>query len=181
VGSQVNSTAQEVSLQRADEGWLPIDNPPVGLITWYGPGGVAVALAMSWLGVINSHPPELHAGCCGRIPGAELFPAGADFAVNILAGIEMPMPDSLTQRKLSGCPLLVEAGLEFLPAHSVRAPLLAGCALQVECAHGRSLTCEWEPALAGDILLLHRSGVVLDPADYPDFCAIQPFRRVLNA
>lgn len=158
------------------EGWLPINNPPVGLITWYAPTGAAMALVTSWLGVVSGLPPELRAGCCGRPPERELFAPGADFAVNIPLRMDAPLLRDLLPAGTAGCALTLLAGAQFAPARSVHAPLLAGCVLQIECSGGRILPRDWEPELAGDIRLLHRDRQILDPAAYPDFCAVHPLR-----
>jgi flavin reductase (DIM6/NTAB) family NADH-FMN oxidoreductase RutF len=157
------------------EGWLPIDGSPIGLVTWYAPNG-PVALLASWLAVINGCPPELRAGCSGRFPGVEHFPVGTDFAINVPADGQIQGLHELVQGGASGRPVMIDAGLALTPARSVHAPLLAGCVLQIECAHGRLIAGDWEPELAGDIVLLHRRGHLLDPADHPDFCVLHPLR-----
>jgi hypothetical protein len=167
---------QELPLRPAAEGWLPIANPPVGLVTWYAPTGAAMALATTWLGVIGGHPPELRAGCCGRPPERELFARGADFVVNIPFRMDAPLLRELLPPGTAGCALTELARAQFAPAHTVHAPLLTACVLQVECSGGRILPRDWEPELAGDIRLLHRDRQILDPAAYPDFCAVHPLR-----
>lgn len=159
----------------APEGWLPIAGSPAGLVSWYAPIG-PVAMLISWLAVINGHPPELRAGCSGRLPGDEHFPVGTDFAVNVPSDTRIAGLREFLQGVPIGHPVPIAARLELFPARSIHAPLLAGCALQIECAHGRILQGNWEPELAGDVLLLHRGGLFLDPVDHPDFCALWPLR-----
>jgi len=163
----------------AGEGWLPIDGLPVGLATWFAPGG-PVAMFTSWLAVVNGCPPELRAGCPGRTAGDEHFPAGADFVINVPANAQIQKLRELLQEGVPGRPVPIAAGL-LQPARSVQAPLLTGCVLQIECAHGRLPGGEWEPELAGDILLLHRGGHFLKPADHPDFCALRPLCGVFRS
>jgi len=163
-------------LRSAGDGWLPIDSPQVGLLTWYAPAGAAMALVTSWLGIIDDAQPELRAGCRSRTPGPELFPSGADFAVNLLVGTNPPALGDLLQQPSPGCPVLIGAGPELLPGRRVHAPLLASCPLQIECRYGRFLPRNWEAELAGDILLLQRGDLGFDPADYPDFLALHPLR-----
>ena len=162
-------------MQSATEGWLPIANPPVGLVTWYAPDGTAMALVTSWLGVIAGQPPELRAGCCGRPPHAAQFPAGIGFAVNIPARMDLPVLRDLVRPGIAGCAVVV-AGAQLAPARCARAPLLAGCVLQIECAGGRVLPRDWEPELAGEILVVHRGGHTIEPAASPDFCTLFPLR-----
>lgn len=159
------------------EGWLPVDSAPVGLVTWYTTNG-PVAILASWLAVINGSPPELRAGCTGRAAGCQTLPAGSAFAINVPALAGGAALDGLIARA-AAAPVAIDIFAESFPARSVAAPLLAGCALQIECAHGRILPGEWEPEIAGDIVLLHRGGILLDPAAHPDFCALRPLRTVL--
>jgi hypothetical protein len=156
------------------EGLLPIDSPPVGVVTWYTPSGAVGALTTSWLGVVNGHPPELHAGCCMQLRGSPPFAPGTDFAVNIPASLDRQILSKLPQWSLPGCTLELGAETELLSAHVIRAPLLAGCTLQIECSGGRALPGDWVPQLAGNILLLHRGGRCLDPTSCRDFSALHP-------
>jgi len=165
-------------LRSAGAGWLPIDSPQVGLVTWYGPDGAAVALATSWLGIIDGHPPELRAGCRSRTTVPELFPCGADFAVNIPAGPDVAALCARLRTLPPGCPVPIGTGPELRPGHRVQAPLLACCALRIECRRGRFQPRDWEAELAGDILLLHRGGVSFDPGDHPEFSTLHPLRQL---
>lgn len=158
-------------------GWLPVDSAPVGLVTWYAPGGPVAVLA-SWLAVINGHPPELRAGCSGRVAGRQALPEGLPFVINIPVSPEGTVYDGLIARA-AAAPAMIGTPAAFSPAHAVQAPLLAGCALQIECARGRIAPGEWEPELVGDIVLLHRGGLTLAPAAHPDFCALLPLHMLL--
>lgn len=161
-----------------DQGWLPVEGSPVGLVTWFAPTGRAVAVLASWLAVINSQPPELRAGCTGQGWDGS-FPAGMDFVVNVYADLQLPRL-LVAVRGATG-PVVLPDGLDRIPARLVHAPLLAGCALQIECARGRILPGDWEPELAGEIRLLHRGGLILDPADYSDFCGLRPLHTILHS
>jgi flavin reductase (DIM6/NTAB) family NADH-FMN oxidoreductase RutF len=161
------------------EGWLPIDVTPVGVVTWHTPSGPAAAVLAAWLAVVSGSPAELRAGCSGRLLGEEEFPTGTDFAVNIPADLQFPALLELMPGLCSGERVACLDPRGLVPARTVHAPLLAGCTLQIECAHGRLHTADWEPELAGDILLLHRGGIFLDPADHADICALWPLRAIL--
>lgn len=168
----------EMSTPSAGAGWLPIEGLPVGLVTWYTSGGAVATVLASWLAVVNGCPPVLLAGCPTSGAGGEGLPAGCDFAVNVPGETGCPCLHELLQAAGDG-PVMISDRLPLAPARSVRAPLLAGCALQIECAHGRSLPGDWEPEFAGDIVLLHRGGLFVDPADHADFCALGPLRAML--
>lgn len=160
-------------MRAGGEGWLPINGSPVALVTWYAPAGPVVLLT-PWVAVVNGQPPSLRAGC-GVLPAAgTLSPEGADFAVNLPAEPLAPALLALLARAVPGVPLVIGDAASVIPARSVHAPLLAGCALQIECARGRVAASGWDAELAGEIILLHRGGLLVTPAIYPDFCALQP-------
>ena len=163
----------------AGEGWLPIDVTPVGVVTWYAPSGPAAAVLAVWLAVVSGSPPELRAGCSARLLGEEDFPTGTDFAVNVPADLQFPALRELTHGLRVGERAAPLDPRSLVPARTVHAPLLAGCILQIECAQGRFIAADWETELAGDILLLHRGGVFLNPADHTDICALWPLRIIL--
>lgn len=160
------------------EGWLPINGSPVGLVTWYAPDG-PVAMLASWLAVINGQPPELRGGCPGQVPGRNQLPARFDFAVNIPTTPMLPALNELIAKAAAYSPVVIDDAANFSPGRSVRAPLLTGCTLQIECIHGTVAPDGWTTEFAGEIMLLHRGGIFLDPAGHTDFCALRPLRTAL--
>lgn len=159
-----------------DEGWVPVGGSPVGVITWFVPDGAAVAVCAAWLAVIAGRPPELRGGCSGS-GWCGHFPAGSDFAVNLFADPHLP-PLAGTGPG-GGAPMVLDPSVPLVPGRLAHAPLLAGCALQIECGRGRLISGDWEPELAGDILLLHRGGLFLDPDEHADFCALKPLLTIV--
>lgn len=166
-------------MRSSDEGWLPINGSPIGLVTWYAPAG-PVAMLASWLAIINDRPPELRAGCCGRAPGRQALPAAADFTVNIPAAPLLPALERLFARAAAGSVVAIDDAVPLAPAQVARAPLLAGCVLRIECARGRLAAAGWDAELIGEIVLLHRGDQLISPANSPDFCALQPLRTCLS-
>jgi len=163
----------------AGSGWLPIAVAPLGVVTWFAPGGPAAALLASWLAVVCAPRPQVRAGCggCGLDMGQ--FPSGTDFVVNVPADQDAANLHGLVRRLRDGAPLSSIVPADLIAARKVHAPLLLGCALQIECTHGCLIPGDWETELAGDLLLLHRGGVALDPAAVADFCALWPLRANL--
>ena len=162
-------------MRSGGEGWLPINGSPVALVTWYAPLG-PVALLTPWVAVISDQPPALRAGCSVHLAAGTVPPDALDFAVNIPTEPPVPALQALLARAVPCVPLLIDDATSVTPARSVHAPLLAGCALQIECACGRVTASGWDAELAGEIVLLHRGGLLVAPATYPDFCALQPLR-----
>jgi hypothetical protein len=72
-----------------------------------------------------------------------------------------------------GRPAPIAPGLDLQPAGSTPAPLLAG-GLLIESADGWQPGGEWEPELAGDIVLLHRGGHFLDSPIIPIYARCGP-------
>lgn len=162
-------------MKSSGEGWLPINGAPIGLVAWYAPDG-PVVMPASWLAVVDGPSPELRAGCSGRVPGRQAFPVEADFSVNIPTDPREPGMDRLFARASAVAPVPIDDPGCVLPARTVNAPLLAGCAVQIECVHGRLAAGGWDAEMIGEIVLLHRGGLFLSPATHPDFCALQPLR-----
>lgn len=160
----------------ADAGWLAVESLPVGLITWFSPEGGAVAAPASWLAVVNGPPALLRAGGFGRGPGSDELPTGLDFAVNIPA--DLALPRQLMGKASCRGPVLIDDIAGLAPARLVHAPLLTGCALQIECAHGLIVPGDWDLELVGEVILLHRGDFFLDPANHPDFCALRPLHAI---
>lgn len=149
------------------QGWLPVERPVVGLISCYVAGGTVLSLPVSWLAVIDGAPPELRAGCSAWDVLGQVGGRAFDFAVNIHGDARQSFAATPGERPERCQPL---------PARLVDAPLLAGFPLQIECSGGRWRRGDWETELAGDIRLLHRGGIILDPADYPSLTALRPLR-----
>ncbi|NJC87803.1 MAG: hypothetical protein FIB02_04615 [Desulfuromonas sp.] len=167
-----------LSMMSRGEGWLPINGSPVGLVTWYAPDG-PVAMLASWLAVINGQPPELRGGCSGRMPGCNELPENFDFAVNIPMHPVLPALSELIAKAAASPCVAIDPAANFSPGRSVHAPLLTGCALQIECVHGAIAPGGWTTEFFGEIMLLHRGGIFLDPAVHPDFCGLRPLRTAL--
>lgn len=158
------------------EGLLPIDSPPVGLVSWYAPDGRMVVTVSSWVAVVDGSPPELRVGGGGLLLDGN-FPDGADFVVALLKETQLPLFAGLVRHAARcGEPVAVTDDPLLIPAAKVHAPLLAGAALQLECVAGRIVAGPWECALSGQVRLLHRSQQEIDPAGHGNFCALQPLR-----
>jgi hypothetical protein len=163
------------------EGLLPIDSPPVGLVSWYAPDGRVVVSVSSWLAVVNGAPPELRAGGGGLLLKGN-FPEGSDFVVTLLEEKQLPLFNKLVRHaERCGEPVTVADDPLLTPAVRVRAPLLTGAALHLECVGGRIIAGAWAQELAGSVSLLHRCQQQLSPEDYPDFAALQPLRPHLES
>lgn len=158
------------------EGLLPIDSPPVGLVSWYAGDGRVVVSVSSWLAVVDGTPPELRAGGGGLLLEGN-FPEGSDFVVTLLEESQLPLFVKLVKHaERCGEPVVIADDPLLTPAVQVRAPLLKGAALHLECAGGRIVAGEWGRELAGRVRLLQRSGQCLSPESHPEFSGLQPLR-----
>lgn len=161
--------------------WQPVAWLPAGLITWQAPGARTYALATGWMALVGGKTPRLRAAWPGQRDPASRFWPGGPFVLNI--------PDSRSLKKVGqlldqGRACLDVAGdLEMTvhPAARVPVPCLDGCSLYFECLDGRILRDNFEPEVAGEVVLLRRDGVLLDPRDVPELCAISPFSPVATA
>lgn len=161
------------------EGLLPIDSPPVGLVSWYAPDGRVVVTVSSWLAVVNGAPPELRAGGGGLLLAGN-FPEGADFVVTLLNETQLPLFAGLVRHAARcGEPVAIADDPLLTPAVRVNAPLLGGAALHLECVAGRVVAGSWDSELTGKVRLLQRGQQAISPEGHADFCALQPLRPYL--
>lgn len=154
---------------KAPVAWLP-----AGLITWYAPGGAALALVTSWVALIGGKHPRMRTAWHGNHDPLSRFWSGGDFVYNVpqadcLEGIRDAM-------KLGRLCLYAETDLGFQCTSGIAsvAPRLLDCLVQVECINGKLMESGTETELCGDVVRLHRDQVTINPNDIPDLCAIQP-------
>ena len=158
------------------EGLLPIDSPPVGLVSWYAGDGRVVVSVSSWLAVVDGTPPELRAGGGGLLLDGN-FPEGGDFVVTLLEEAQLPLFVKLVRHaERCGEPVIVADDPLLIPAVQVRAPLLKGAALHLECTGGRIVAGEWGRELSGRVCLLQRGRQCLPTDSCRKFSALQPLR-----
>ncbi len=154
---------------KAPVAWLP-----AGLISWYGAGGMSVALVTAWVALVGGARPRLRTAWHGRSEALSRFWAGGDFIFNVPHESDLVrIREAMSQGKLC---LNAELDLGYVCASGVAvvAPRLLDCAVQIECVGGRLINACFESDLCGDVVCMHRGEVVINPADIPDLCAIHP-------
>jgi flavin reductase (DIM6/NTAB) family NADH-FMN oxidoreductase RutF len=152
----------------------PIAWLPAGLISWYAPDGLPLALVTSWVALVGGDRPRVRTAWHGRHDPLSRFWTGGDFVLNVPHEIGLDkVREIMYQGKLC---LHAEADLGYACASGVAAvaPRLLDCAVQIECAGGRLVDGGPEAELCGDVVRMHRDQVIIDPADIPDLCAICP-------
>ena len=151
--------------------WLP-----AGLISWYAPDGSPVALVTSWLALIGGKGPRIRTAWHGGQDPLSRFWPGGDFVLNV------PSREGLTEIQsvlARGRLCLTSTGgfnMESRSGIAAVAPRLLQCVVQIECMGGQLVDAGKDVELCGDVVRVHRHETVVDPADIPDLCAIQPLR-----
>jgi flavin reductase (DIM6/NTAB) family NADH-FMN oxidoreductase RutF len=155
--------------------WKPVEGLPAGLISWYAPGGRAVALVTYWLAMIGGERPSVRASWPGRRDSRSLFWPGGDFVLNIPGEKSLPMIRKLAAQ--GRVCLDVENDLGMIPAEGevVRAPRLTIYPAQIECCSGRIDEEPVEPEVYGDVVLIHRGGISQPASSGLDLCMFNPF------
>lgn len=154
---------------KAPMAWLP-----AGLISWYAPGGASVALVTSWIALVGGDRPRLRTAWHGRHDALSRFWNGGDFILNVP---HQACLDKVRQVMAKGKWCLnaeTDLGLACVSGVAALAPRLLECAVQIECVAGKLVDDGFEAELGGDVVRVHRGRVVIDPAEIPDLCAIQP-------
>ena len=149
--------------------WLP-----AGLVSWYAPDGEPLVLVTSWIALVGGDMPRLRTAWHVRHDPDLRFWPGGDFVLNVPheSGLE-EIGRMMSKGKFC---LNAEDDLAYscLAGTVAVAPLLLECAVQIECVGGSLTETDFDAELCGDVVLIHRDGVTLDPLDIPDLCAIYP-------
>lgn len=152
----------------------PIAWFPAGLISWYAPGGLSVALVTSWVALVGGHRPRIRTAWHGRHDPLSRFWPGGDFVLNVPhANCLGKIREVMAEGRLC-LNTATDLGLESVSGLAALAPRLLACAVQIECIAGKLVDGGFEAELGGDVVRLHRGRVVVDPSDVPDICALQP-------
>lgn len=160
---------------KAPVAWLP-----AGLISWYEPGDVPVALVTAWIALVGGDKPLIRLAWHGRDDPLSRFWTGGDFVLNIPCESEMvKIRDAMSCGKLC---LNVEEVLGYtcLSGIVAAAPRLPGCGVQIECLAGRLVDSDFDTELCGHVACLHRDGVVIDASEMTDLCTIKPLTPFLR-
>ena len=154
----------------------PIPWLPAGLISWYSSDGFPVALVTSWVALVGGDSPRIRTAWHGRHVPSSRFWTGGDFVLNVPyeSGFS-----KICQLMGSGSLFLnaeVDLGQTCVAGIVAVAPRLLDCAVQIECVDGKLANTGFDVELCGDVVLLHRDEVVIDPVATPDLCAIHPLQ-----
>ncbi len=146
---------------------------PAGLISWYAPDGSSIALVTSWVALVGGDKPRLRTAWYGRhCPLPNLW-SGGDFVLNVPNESDL---EKLREVMSLGQLCLNAQALGYTCSSGIAAaaPRLLDCAVQIECVGGRLVESAFDADLCGDVVRVHRNDDVINPADIPDICAIQP-------
>jgi flavin reductase (DIM6/NTAB) family NADH-FMN oxidoreductase RutF len=152
----------------------PVPWLPAALISWYAPGGVALALATSWIALFGSRRPRIRTVWHGSHEPMSRRWMGGDFVVNIphescLAKVREIMRHGKLCMKTEN-----ELGLTCGMGVAAVAPRLLECAVHLECVSGKLVDAGFDTELCGEVVRVHRGSLVIDPEEIPDLCEIRP-------
>lgn len=160
-------------IEQPFENMSPAARLPAGLISWYSTDGSPVALMTTWVALVGGDKPTIRSAWHGRHDPLSHSWSGGDFVLNV------PYESDLNKiRKVLGqgefCLNTLDLGYAFVTGVVAVAPRLLDCAVQIECVGGRLVDSDFDVELCGCVVRLHRNQVVIDPAEIPELCAIQP-------
>ncbi len=154
---------------KAPVAWLP-----AGLISWYAPGGLPLALVTSRVALVGGDRPRLMTAWHGYHDPLSRFWAGGDFVLNVPCESDLSVIRETTHQGKLCLHADEELGYLCMLGASAVAPRLVDCAVQIECVGGRLVDGGFDAELCGDVVRVHRDKVVIDPRDILDLCAIYP-------
>ena len=152
----------------------PISWFPAGLISWYAPGAVPVALVTSWVALIGGDEPRIRTAWHGRYNPLSRLWSGGDFVFNVPSESGLKTIRALMKQGklcLDVCSDLQQTCIE---GTSAAAPRLTACPVQLECVGGTLSDTGFDNELKGEVLLLHKGGQSIAVGEVADLCAIQP-------
>lgn len=152
---------------------VPVVKSPAGLISWYAADGSSIILVTAWVALVGGDNPRLITAWHGRHHPLPNSWSGGDFVLNVPYESDL---EKLREVMSQGQFYLDTQRLGYACASGVvaAAPRLLDCAVQIECVAGRLVESAFDAELCGDVVRVHRDDVVINPADIPDICAIQP-------
>lgn len=159
----------------------PVPWLPAGLISCYAPGGMILALVTPWIALVGGARPRLKTAWHGYRDPLSRSWMGGDFVVNIpYENWVGKIRTVMDQGKLC-LDFGADLGLGCSLGVAAVAPRITECAIQIECVGGRLVDAAFDTELCGDVVRLHRGTTVINPADIPDLCDIQPLCPLKSA
>ncbi len=153
---------------------VPVAWLPAGLISWYAPDGSAVTLVTAWVALVGGDKPCIRTAWHGRSEPMSRFWSGGDFVLNMPYETDLGRIREVMSRGSLCLNAEESLGYRCVSGIVAAAPRLLDCAVQIECVSGRLVDSVFDADLCGNVVRVHRDMVVIDPADIPDLCAIQP-------
>jgi len=152
----------------------PVTWLPAGLISWYAPDDIAVAMVTSWVALIGGDVPRIKTTWYGRYhPRSRLWPGG-DFVFNVPSESGLKTIRDLIRQGQLCLDADVDLRQTCVRGISAVAPRLTDCAVQLECVGGTLSDSGYDTELNGEVVYLHRGAVTLATAEVKDLCAIHP-------
>jgi len=147
---------------------------PVMLITSLDSDGEPNVFTVSWVGTVSSSPPQVAIGVRPHRYSRAAIQQTGEFVINV--------PDESLLRAVDICGHVskVQAdkfaltGLTPVPASQVRAPLVAECAVNIECQVVQTLSLDSHDLFVGKIVALHVDEELLGEAGFIDYSRTQP-------
>lgn len=152
----------------------PVAWQPAGLISWYAPGGVPLALVTPWVALLGGARPRIRTAWYGSRDPFSRFWMGGDFVLNVPREAELACIRQIMREGRLCVNAQSDLGCACASGVAAVAPRLIDCAVQIECVAGKLIETGFDVDLCGDVARVHRSGAVIDPAGIPDICAIRP-------
>ena len=152
----------------------PLSWRPAGLISWYTPGGVPVALVTSWVAIVCGTRPRIKTAWHGRDSALSRFWTGGDFVFNVPSARCLEEIYGLMKRGKLCLNAETDLAQSCVSGQSSLAPILMNCAIQLECTGGLLQDSAHDMELTGTVVAMHRGQGVVHVEEIPDLCALHP-------
>lgn len=135
----------------------PLVPAPVVLVTCRDAGGNDNIITLSWVGVVNSAPPMVGISIRPSRHSHPIVAASGEFGVNIPSAEQLRLADHCGTVSGRNEDKFRATGFTRLPGTAIRAPLIAECPINIECAVRQRLHLGSHELFLGEVLAVRVS------------------------
>jgi flavin reductase (DIM6/NTAB) family NADH-FMN oxidoreductase RutF len=126
-------------------------------------------ITLAWVGTLCSDPPSLGIGVRPERHSHRLIAEAGEFVVNLPSAAQVGVVDYCGQVSGRDVDKWAACGLTPAPARSVSVPLIAECAIALECRVSQQLSVGVHDLFVGEVLTVQADEMVLGDGGQVDY------------
>ncbi len=131
-------------------------------------------ITLAWVGTLCSDPPSVGIAVRPERFSHSLIDRAGEFVVNLPRASQVGVVDHCGQVSGREVDKWAACGLTPIPAHKIRTPLIAECAVALECRVTHRLTLGVHDLFVGEVLAVQVDEDVLTAQGHIDYQRAQP-------